>query len=157
MISLIAAIGQNNELGKNGDLIWPLKKDLKFFREVTWGHEIIMGRKTFDSLPHLLENRKHIVVSRNQINVAGVITCNDINALIEEYQDRDAFVIGGASMYESFIEYAEKIYLTHIEETDSEADTFFPNFDIRKFDRLPVDEDIEDGILFRHVLYKRRK
>ena len=138
MISLIAAIGQNNELGKNGDLIWPLKKDLKFFREVTWGHEIIMGRKTFDSLPHLLENRQHIVVSRNQINVAGVITCNDINALIEEYQDRDAFVIGGASMYESFIEYAEKIYLTHIEETDPEA-------------------DIEDGILFRHVLYKRRK
>ena len=157
MIKMIAAIGQNNELGKNGDLIWPLKKDLRFFREITWGQDIIMGRKTFESLPHLLENRRHIVLSRNPVNIEGVTTYSDIRALIADYQDKDAFVIGGASVYASFMDYAEDLYITHIEETDPEADTFFPQFNPKEFKKVYIDEDFEDGILFKHILYKRRK
>ena len=156
MISIIAAVGQNNELGKNGELIWPLKKDLRFFREITWGQDIIMGRKTFESLPHLLENRRHIVLSKNQINVAGVTTYNNVQALITDFQDKNAFVIGGASVYESFMDYAESLYITQIEETDPEADTFFPEFDRSKFKKIYLDEDIENDIFFKHILYKRR-
>ncbi len=156
MINIIAAVGQNNELGKNNKLIWPLKKDLEFFREMTWDHDIIMGRRTFESLPKLLEHRNHIVLSNKNIDIEGVKTCNDVKALITDYKDKDAFVIGGAKVYKEFLEYTEKIFLTLIEAEDKNADSFFPKFDKREFKRIYLDEDVEDGILFRHVLYKRR-
>ncbi len=156
MINMIAAIGQNNELGKNNKLIWPLKKDLEFFKEITWDHDVIMGRRTFESLPKLLAHRNHIVLSNKKINIEGVKVYNDMKAIIMDCKDKEAFVIGGAYVYKEFLEYAEKIFLTQIEAEDKDADTFFPQFNKKEFQRIYLDEDMENGILFKHVLYKRR-
>lgn len=158
MINLIASTGQNNELGKSGKLIWPIKEDLKFFREKTIGHDIIMGRKTFESLPKLLEKRKHIVLTRGKITIPNVEIRNDIKNLITEYKNKDAFVIGGSTVYKQFIKYAQNIYLTEIEAIDLDADAFFPVFDKEKYIKTTLDEKYDETykVNYKHILYKRR-
>ncbi len=158
MINLIASTGQNRELGKNGKLIWPIKDDLRYFRSVTIDHDIIMGRKTFESLPKLLDRRHHIVLTRNKIDNIEVEVENNIKALIARYKDIDAFVIGGASIYKQFIDYAENIYLTEIEATCEQADAYFPNFDKEKYIKEIIKENYDDknNLKYNYVLYKRR-
>ena len=155
---MIAAVGKNGELGKDGKLIWPIKEDLKFFRDTTMGHSIIMGRKTFDSLPKLLDGRKHIVLTRSNKIIPDVETRGNLRGLITEYKNKDAFIIGGSSVYSQFMPYAENIYLTEIDAMCKEADTFFPRFDRDKFEREILSEDHDEklNLDYRHVLYKRR-
>ena len=128
-LSIIAAIGQNGELGKNNNLIWHLKGDMKFFKDITLGHTIVMGRKTFESLPKLLPGRKHIVLSRNNIDIPEIEVYHDIQSFLKKYQnsDEEIFNIGGASIYKILLDYTDKIYLTEIEK-QAEADTYFPKF-----------------------------
>ena len=156
-LSIIAAIGKNNELGKNNNLIWHLKKDMKFFKEKTSYHTIIMGRKTFESLPHLLPNRKHIVISRQNIEIPNVKIYHNINSFLKAYEniDEEIFNIGGASLYKELLDYTDKLYLTEIE-ASSKADVYFPNFNKNDFERTILSEN-EEGIKYKHVLYKRRK
>ena len=106
MISIIAAIGKNRELGKDNQLIFHIKEDMKFFRETTTGHKILMGRKTWESLPHKLPNRENIVISRHEIPGADLSTSN-IDDFIAKYQDseEEIFVIGGG-MGHDLISYA---------------------------------------------------
>ena len=158
-INLIAAIGKNNELGKNNDLIWKFKQDMKFFRETTMGHPIVMGRKTFESLPKVLPGRKNIVISTNEIKNEEIETYKSIREFLEKYQKyRDEiFIIGGASIYNQFIDIATKLYLTEIEATDKDADVFFPNFDINDWEKEEIANQLENSIEFKHVLYKRKK
>ena len=112
MINMIAAVGQNNEIGKNGELIWPIREDLKFFRETTKGYPVIMGRKTFDSLPKVLDGRRNIVLTRQNIVLPNAEVRSYIRGLITEFKNIDAFVIGGESVYREFMPYTENIYLT---------------------------------------------
>lgn len=158
-LSIIAAIGKNNELGLNNNLIWHLKGDMKFFKETTIGHTIIMGRKTFESLPHLLEERKHIVLSRNNINIPNIEVFHTIEEFLSNYinTDEEIFNIGGASVYQSLLEYTDKIYLTEIEKT-AKADAYFPTFNKKDFESEILDKktDEKTGIKYKHVLYKRR-
>ena len=158
MINIIASVGQNNELGKKGDLIWPIKKDLKFFREKTIGHDIIMGRKTFESLPKLLEKRKHIILTRSNKIIPNAEIRSYVRGIVLDYRDKDAFVIGGQSVYRSFIDYASNIYLTEIDDMCKDADAYFPKFDKKKYIREIIDEDYDEkyDVNYRHVLYKRR-
>ena len=156
MINIIVAIGKNNEIGQNNELIWRLKKDLNFFRQTTWNKDIIMGRKTFESLPKLLPHRNHIVLTRKKIEIANVKIYNNIDMLIMEYMYKDAFVIGGGSIYKQFLKYAENMYITEIQDTCEEADTFFPLFKKENFKKTIIKEDEENGIKFKHALYKRR-
>lgn len=161
-LSIIAAVGKNNELGKNNDLIWRFKDDMKFFKEMTMGHHMIMGRKTFQSLPKLLEGRKHLVLTRSRIEFPKEV---DVYGSVEEflaaYQDseEEIFDIGGATIYKELLEYANKLYLTEIESEDKDADVYFPKFDKKNFDRSELTnfQDEKTGISYKHVLYKRRK
>lgn len=160
-LTLIAAVGKNNELGKNNDLIWRFKDDMKFFRETTMGHHMIMGRKTFQSLPKLLAGRKHLVLTRSDLEFPEEVDVyQSVEEFIEAYKDSDEeiFDIGGASIYKELLDYANKLYLTEIEAEDKEADVYFPDFNKEEFDRqvLTHFQDEKTGIQYKHVLYKRR-
>lgn len=158
-LSIIAAIGKNGELGKDNNLIWHLKGDMKFFKEVTLGHTIIMGRKTFESLPKLLPKRKHLVLSKSNIEIPKVEVYHDIDSFLNNYQNsnKEIFNIGGASIYKALLDYTEKIYLTEID-ASAQADTYFPKFNKNNYKTtiLGVSQDQETGIKYKHVLYKRR-
>lgn len=128
MISIIAAIGKNNELGKGNTLLWHMPADMKFFRETTRGHTVIMGRKTFESLKSALPNRKNIVITRDKSYIRhGVDVVHSLEEAINLAGSEDeVFIIGGADIYKQAMDFADKLYITHIDATDKDADTFFP-------------------------------
>ena len=157
-LSIIAAIGKNNELGKDNDLIWRFKDDMRFFRNMTIGRKIVMGRKTFESLPNLLKDRTHIVLTRKSLEFEeGIEVYNSVEEFLEKYEntDEDIFNIGGASIYKELLEYADNLYLTEINDS-KDADVYFPNFDKSKYERKELCSHQENNINFKHVLYKRR-
>lgn len=158
-INLIAAIGKNNEIGKNNDLIWKLKGDMKFFKEITIGHPVVMGRKTFESLPKCLPGRKNIVITTNEIRNEQIEIYRSIKEFLKAYKniEEEIFIIGGASLYNYFINIADKIYLTEIEKSDLDADTFFPTINKKNYDKYIINELEENNIQYKHVLYKIKK
>lgn len=134
MITIIAAAGENNELGKNNDLVWHLPNDFKRFKQLTTGHHIIMGRKTFESFPKPLPNRTHIIITRNKSyqpvfpkeSESKVILVNSMKEALEKSGgDSQPFIIGGGEIYEIGMDYADKIELTRVH-ANFTADTFFP-------------------------------
>lgn len=133
MISLIAAIGKNNELGQNNTLLWHLPNDLKHFKDITRGHSVIMGRKTFESLPNgALPNRRNIIITRDKDYIRENIEV--VNSLEEalkifENTEEEIFIIGGGEIYKQAISFADKLYITHIEAESKDADIFFPIID----------------------------
>ena len=157
-ISLIAAIGKNYELGKNNNLIWYIKGDLKFFKETTMGHPIVMGRKTFESLPKVLPGRKNIVISKSDILNNEIEKYKSIKEFLENYQNYkdEIFIIGGASIYSSFIDLANKLYLTEINKEDSSAQVYFPKFNKNEWTKEILNNNVENDIEYSHVLYKRK-
>ena len=156
--SIIAAVGRNLELGKNNDLIWNIPGDLKFFKEITNGHKVIMGRNTFDSLPRMLPNRKHIILSSRNDFPNEVDVYNNIEDLLLEYNDSDEeiFIIGGASIYNLFLDYCDKLYLTEIDEEDRDASVYFPCFDRNLYNSEVIGSNNEFGISYKHILYTRK-
>lgn len=132
MLSIIVAKAKNNIIGKNNQIIWNLPEDLKHFRELTTGHTIIMGRKTYESLGKPLPDRKHIIFSQNpdfrvhEENVQVVHSLLEIQDLIEGKEE--VFVIGGAMIYNFLMPYVKKMYITEIAK-DFEGDAFFPTID----------------------------
>ena len=134
-ITIIVAAAENNAIGKDNDLIWSLPNDLKRFKKLTSGHSIIMGRKTFDSFPGLLPNRKHIVISRNKnISFSDEVTVvnNFEDAIRETGDDENPFIIGGGQIYKLAMDLCDKIELTRVHE-EFKADTFFPKIDENKW------------------------
>ena len=157
-ISMIAAVGKNLELGKNNDLIWHFKEDMKFFKETTMGHPVIMGRKTFESLPKALPGRKNIVISANpeyKADGAEVVTSVEEAIKLAETEDTDAFVIGGVRIYAEFLPYADNLYLTEINAECPDADTYFPDFNKSDYIKEIVNFYDVDGTEFYHVIYKK--
>lgn len=135
-LTMIVAAGENNEIGKDNDLIWHLRDDLKRFKSITSGHHIIMGRKTFESFPKPLPNRTHIVITRQSNYKApdGVIIVNSIEDAIKiAKKDSQPFIIGGGEIYKQAMPYASKIEITRVHATFPEADTFFPKIDTSIF------------------------
>jgi dihydrofolate reductase len=130
MITMIAAAGQNNELGKDNDLVWHLPDDFKRFKQLTTGHFIIMGRKTFESFPKPLPNRTHLVITRNpNYQKEGAVVVHSIDeALLRSSADEQPFIIGGGEIYTLGMPVADKIELTRVHGS-FEADTFFPEID----------------------------
>ena len=131
-LTMIVAAGENNEIGKNNNLIWHLRDDLKRFKALTSGHHIIMGRKTFESFPKPLPNRTHIVISRQSDYKVpeGVIVVNNIEAAIAlAKNDAQPFIIGGGEIYKLAMPYASKLELTRVH-SNFDADTFFPEIDL---------------------------
>ncbi|OGI57447.1 hypothetical protein A3B85_01025 [Candidatus Nomurabacteria bacterium RIFCSPHIGHO2_02_FULL_37_13] len=129
MISLIAAIGKNNELGKNNTLLWHLSADMKHFRETTLLHAVIMGKKTFESIGKPLPNRRNIVITRDvKYKKEGVEIAHSLSGALDLFPDQkeEIFIIGGAEIYKQFMPIADKLYITHMDAQDKEADSFFP-------------------------------
>ena len=124
-VTLIAAIDENRVLGKDNQLIWHLPEDLKRFKNLTSGHAIIMGRKTFESLPKALPNRQNIVVTRNHnYSKEGITVCHSMEAAIESAgEDKQPFIIGGGQIYEQGLKFASIIELTKIH-AQFEGDVF---------------------------------
>ena len=144
MITMIAAAGENNELGKDNDLVWHLPDDFKRFKKLTTGHPIIMGRKTFESFPKPLPNRLHIIITRNEdyspVIPAGreqdVLVVHSMDAaLLKAMHDEQSFIIGGGEIYTLGLEVADKIELTRVFST-FEADTFFPEIDKTRWEKI---------------------
>ena len=147
MISIVVAIAENGAIGYKNDLLWHLPADLKRFKETTTGHSIIMGSRTFRSLPKgALPNRRNIVLSRTQQDFPGAEWAASPEAALEMVGDEEeAFVIGGAQIYEQMLPYTDKIYLTRVHADFPEADTFFPELDMSEWVELsrteyPADE-----------------
>jgi len=127
MITIIAAAGENNELGKDNELVWHLPDDFKRFKQLTTGHCIIMGRKTFESFPKLLPNRTHLVITRDKsYKKEGAVIVHSIEeAIAKAKDDKQPFIIGGGEIYKIGLPFSDKIELTKVHHTFI-ADTWFP-------------------------------
>lgn len=161
MITLIAAVANNLAIGYQNKLLYWLPDDMKRFRALTTGHTIIMGRKTFESFPKgPLPNRRNVVLSRTAaaIDGADVYTSLD-DALKSCAADEDIYIIGGASVYEQSLPYAQRLCLTEVDDTPSEADAYFPQFAKDEWEIVFSEEhgcDEKHFCSFRFVDYLRR-
>jgi dihydrofolate reductase len=142
---LIAATSLNNALGKDNKIIWHLPDDFKRFKELTSGHYIIMGRKTFESFPKPLPNRTHVVITRQKnYNPEGCIVVNSIEEAFSICpKNEDSFLIGGAEIYELGLPYVDKIELTLINDY-FEADAFLPKIDFSKWELIQEENHPKD-------------
>ena len=157
MISMIASVGRKLEIGKNNQLVWHIPEDMKFFKNTTMGHVVIMGKNTYLSLPGDLPGRKMIVLSSSKIN-NDVEVINDIEKILNKYLDseEEVFIIGGAFVYQQFINYAHKLYLTEIDDECFDADTFFPSFDKKDWDRKVISGGTYNGLSFEMCEYTKK-
>lgn len=160
-ISMISIIGKNRELGKDGHLLFHIKDDMKRFRDITRGHAIIMGRKTFESKEiggKPLPNKTNIVITRDEsYMVEGTIVVNSLEEAIgkakEIERQGEAFIIGGGQIYEQALPYSDKLYLTIVDKT-VEADTFFPDYS--EFKKLVFSEKhMDDGLEYEFTDLER--
>ena len=160
-LTIIVAAAENNAIGKNNKLIWHLSDDLKRFKNMTNGHHIIMGRKTFESFPKPLPNRIHIVITRqNNYQVPnGVIVVNSLNDAIDAAKnDTQPYIIGGGEIYKQALQIADKIELTRVHH-NFEADTFFPTIDTNNWEETASkfhDRDDNHDYPFSFITYKRK-
>lgn len=130
-INIIAAVARNRAIGYNGDMVYFIKEDLRRFRQLTTGHTVIMGRRTFHSLPKgALPNRRNIVLSRTETNFPGCDVYTSLSEALKYIADNEeAFIIGGASLYKEGLAVANQLYLTEIDAVPPHADVFFPEYD----------------------------
>lgn len=131
-VTLIAAAAENNALGKDNQMIWHLPDDFKRFKQLTSGHYVIMGRKTFDSLPGILPNRTHVIITRqNDYTAENCIVVNSVEEALKACpQDEEVFIIGGGEIYKQSMALADKIELTRVHGISPEADAFFPEINL---------------------------
>jgi len=157
-ITMIAAVGKNLELGKNNDLIWHFKEDMKFFREQTMGKPMVMGIKTLESLPKLLPGRKHIVLtSRNPELPEEVEVVHSIDELLERIVEYpEVMIIGGASVYKQMLDYSDKLILTEVD-AEADADVYFPKYNKDEWNSEFLGEHEENNIKYKHLVYTRKK
>lgn len=160
MITIVAALGNNNALGKDNQLLWRLPKDLKHFKALTENHPIVMGRKTYESIGKALPNRTNIVVSRKenwfQEGILIVSTLKEALKFAKKI-DENIFVIGGGEIYKQTIDLADKLEITQVK-GDFEADTFFPKIDPKIWqmtDEQCHEQDEKNGYNFCFQTYER--
>lgn len=160
-VTLIAAAGENNELGKDKDLVWHLPDDFKRFKKLTTGHYIIMGRKTFETFPQLLPNRTHVIITRKKdYNPDGTIVVNSLEKALEiAKDDPQPFVIGGGEIYKLALDKADVIELTRVHGS-FDADTYFPNFNESNWtlvEKVEHPADERHKYSFTYLTYERAK
>ena len=172
MFSLIVAIGKNNEIGKNNQLLWHIPEDLKNFKKITTGKTVIMGKNTYESIGKPLPNRVNIVLSRNFLEIGKKISedrkkyenettklefLDDFQKVIEKYKDfpEEVFIIGGGEIYKKSLELGiiTRIYMSPVDFSDDEADTHFPEIDWEKW--VTLIEENYDG--WKFCIYEKIK
>ncbi len=162
MLSIIVAKASNNIIGKDNGLIWSIPEDLKRFKTLTTGHNIIMGRRTFESLGRVLPNRHHIILCNDQemnINDENVEVLEDIS-LLDKYinDDQENFIIGGATIYRLLMPYAKKMYITEIDKA-FEGDASFPEVNMDEWKVTKTEDGPEsdtNDFTFKYVTYERK-
>jgi dihydrofolate reductase len=161
MISIIVAIAENNAIGKNNELLWHIPSDLKRFKNLTTGHKIIMGKRTYESLPKRpLPNRTSIVITDIQNEkFEGCLTVYSIEEALNLCgKDEECFVIGGGMVYKQMLPMAERLYLTMVHHS-FDADTFFPNIDFNEWmeiEREDVSNDEQVDFTYSYLTFKRK-
>jgi len=162
IISIIVAMDEHRAIGKDQHLLWHLPNDMKFFKETTTGHTVIMGRKTFESLPKgALPNRKNIVLTSNPgAEYENCIVCHTLQeALKLTDSEGEVFIIGGGTLYEQVLPIADKLYLTIVHHVFDEADTFFPEISFEEWNEsAKTTHLIDDKNAYNHtvLIYVRR-
>ncbi len=157
-LSLIVAIGKNNELGYNNQLLWQLPNDLKYFKARTLNKTIVMGRKTFESLPTVLANRNHVILTNNKnYQKEGLKIFNNKEEVLNYLKGikEESFIIGGSQIYREFFPYCQTIYITEIEKDYPQADCYFPNFDKSKYFKTIIKTEIDKGLKYSFVKYEK--
>lgn len=160
-MKLIVAVDKNFGIGKDGDLLYHIPEDMKFFRSTTLGKTVIMGHKTLLSLPggNPLKNRRNIVFSRSEaLKIEGAEVVHSVGELIKKLGDDDAFVIGGEALYSLLIDYCSVAYITMIN-AEAEADRFFPHIDKMENWRLvsESEEKEHEGVTFTFRMYENNR
>ena len=160
-ISLIVAVAEDRAIGDKGNLLWHLSSDLKRFKAITTGHAIIMGRKTYDSLPNgALPNRRNIVISRQLKSLKDAEVYSDIDEALKAASNEDTvYIIGGGEIYNKTFPLAEELHLTLVHKSYPEADTRFPewkltDWNILKLERIGQDEKNELDSVYYHLTRK---
>jgi dihydrofolate reductase len=147
MISVVVAIARNHVIGNNNQLLWHLPNDLKRFKKLTSGHTIIMGRKTFESLPTILPERHHIVITKNKdyhVDSDQVTIVHSVGELLSLLKpDKDYFVIGGGEIYKLLLPLCEVLYITKVNK-DFEGDTMFPILNLNEWEIIENEEGVVD-------------
>ena len=156
MFSIIAAVGKNNEIGKNNKLLFHIKDDMKFFREKTLGHKVVMGFNTWNSLPAKLKNRENMVVSESDFDGPDYII-HDVDKFIQENKDteEEIFIIGGGMIYKLFLPHAKILYLTEVDASDPEATIFFPDFNKTKYTKTILHKGSENDLNYDISKYEK--
>lgn len=152
ILSIISAIGKNNEIGKSNALLWDLPADMKHFRETTKGHTVIMGQKTFESIGRPLPNRRNIILTKDaNFSSDGIEIVYGVEELMEllektSNKDEEGFIIGGGQIYRLFLDKADRLYITHVDESFPNADTFFPEIDTNKWEKTKSENYLADEL-----------
>ncbi len=160
--AIIVALGQADEIGKDGNLLWHLHDDMVFFRNTTRGHPVVMGRKTWDSLQvRPLPKRDNIVITNNKdFSFEGVKVLHSIEEIKNlPLYEQDIFIIGGGTIYKEFLPIADKLYITKVYKKFSDADTFFPIIDESqwvKTEKSEIHTDRESGLKFQFITLERK-
>lgn len=140
MISLIVAIASNGVIGKDNRLPWRLPGDLAYFKRITMGHTIVMGRKTYESIGKPLPGRQNVIVTRNRhFKSEGCIVINSLEEALKLAENDEVFIIGGAEIYSQAISIVERLYITHVNK-EFEGDTYFPQIDSGKWKIISREE-----------------
>lgn len=160
VISLLVAVDQNRLIGRKGTLPWRLPADVKYFKEITMGHPIVMGRKTWESLPKRpLPGRKNIVLTQNiDYQAPGADIIHDPGELANKVGQEEVFVIGGAQVFSYFLPVADRLYITEIDHV-FEGDTYFPQYDVDKWRLVSEREgqiNEENHYAHRYLVYERK-
>lgn len=162
MLSIIVAVAKNNAIGKDNKLLWHLPEDLKRFKRLTMNKNIIMGKKTFESLGRVLPNRKHIILCNDKnliIDDENVLVLDNVSKLDSYINTKEEnFVIGGGTIYKLLMPYVSKLYVTHIDE-DFEGDVYFPEIDFNIWEKISEENGItneENPYSYKYVTYIRK-
>jgi dihydrofolate reductase len=162
MISIIVAVADDWGIGRDNELLWHIPEDLKRFKKLTTGNAVIMGKKTWDSLPKKpLPGRKNIVLTDNQKDsFEGAMVALSIDEALKYCENgEEVFIIGGGSVYRQFMTIADRLYITHVHKT-APADIYFPEIDPQKWEVTESENgtaEIDGGITYTYTIYNRRK
>lgn len=164
MIILMASMGNNNEIGKDNENLWNLNFHKDKFKEEVEGNVVVMGRNTFNELPDELDNTKKIVLSKtrkfNKETGKDVTVVDNVLDLIKKCRQlsekKDVYIVGGESMFNLFMDYAQKMYITKVDKNVKDADAFFPEIKLQDWEEKIINEDKEKDTNFAFVEYTKK-
>jgi dihydrofolate reductase len=156
IISFLVAVDKNKLIGRAGKLPWHLPADLAYFKQVTMGHTIVMGRKTYESIGRPLPGRVNVILTRDRSFTAdNCVILHSVEEVLEKYKDtmQELFIIGGSEIFVQFFPFVDKLYITKLE-SEFEGDTYFPDYDINKWKVVSEEKGIIDAEnLYEHTYY----